>query len=419
MRISLPTTVCTPRTRRPLEVARALMCGALLTACRADAIELPPRDGGLTSIDEDAHPALDSSACADQPDGHACGDERHCVRERCVFNTCGDGVAAGEEECDDGNEVLGDECSPSCKATPATCGDGRLDVGEECDDGNRIGDDACANSCTRNVCGNGRVDPSEECDDHNWVNEDSCSNVCVRHLCRNGVLDPGEECDDGNTNQNDGCTNACKRVTCGDGRAQEQEECDDGNQVDTDACSNDCTANVCGNGRIDPGEACDTTLTASGEPIPDGARCAAGCAGLETDRCGECERREHCTAYQGSDFNLPRFCYDEVPEGVVGVPDWNKRCTDLIRCISRNRCDIGWAIPDAIACYCGRETVVDECFMGINIVGPCVKEWEAATDATPGDYAHVSNLAIDLNLPSGYAYYLAQCHRENCAEECR
>jgi cysteine-rich repeat protein len=405
-----------PHRKLPLRLFAVLLsCGAL-SGCRAEQLELPARDAGAHGLDKDNDPV--SEPCADQPDGFVCGSERHCIDGDCMFNTCGDGVTAGDEECDDGNEVLGDECSPSCAATPVTCGDGRLDEGEECDDGNRIGDDACADSCTRNLCGNGRVDPGEECDDRNWVNEDSCSNTCARHLCRNGVLDPGEECDDGNTNQNDGCTNACELIACGDGAAQEQEECDDGNQVNIDACSNACTANACGNRRIDPGEECDGALNAGGEPIPEGSRCAADCSGLESDQCNECEYREACTNFQGSGFNLPRSCYEEVPEGSE-TPDFNKKCTDLMNCISRNRCDVDAGDLGAIACYCGRDTDIDDCYDGRNIVGPCIAEFEAATDAEHGDYVTVSSNAANLVYPAGYAYFLAQCHRETCLEECR
>jgi cysteine-rich repeat protein len=293
-----------------------------------------------------------------------------------------------------------------------------LDEGDECDDGNLLNEDACANSCTENACGNARIDPKEQCDDGNTHDLDACSNACTRSRCRNGVLDPGEECDDGNTDHNDGCSNACELVRCGDGQATNEEECDDGNRVDADACSNACTVNACNNGRLDPGEACDGGLTAGGEPIAQGSVCNAACDAVESDMCGACEQ-EHCTDYEGSGVDLTAYCYDTVPEGSESITDFNRKCTELIQCIRASECDVGAVLPDAYACYCGRDTTLDECSAGIHIVGPCIAEFEAATDAAPGDYVWVSNYGADTTTPSGFAYYLAQCHRDHCLDVCR
>jgi len=83
---------------------------------------------------------------------------------------CGDGRKSAEEECDDGNVVGGDGCSPTCKVEHgyncfinftdsecssgscpsncfATCGDGIVAQEEECDDGNDFQGDGCFN-CT-------------------------------------------------------------------------------------------------------------------------------------------------------------------------------------------------------------------------------------------------------------------------------
>jgi cysteine-rich repeat protein len=60
------------------------------------------------------------------------------------------------------------------------------------------------------ICGNGVVDPGEECDDGNLIPGDGCSPVCKLEVCGNSILDPGEECDDGNTNNGDGCDEFCK-----------------------------------------------------------------------------------------------------------------------------------------------------------------------------------------------------------------
>jgi cysteine-rich repeat protein len=57
---------------------------------------------------------------------------------------CGDGIVAGDEECDEGelNSELPDACRPDC--TLPVCGDGVLDEGEECDDANAEDFDECS-----------------------------------------------------------------------------------------------------------------------------------------------------------------------------------------------------------------------------------------------------------------------------------
>lgn len=87
-------------------------------------------------------------------------------RQICVETTCGNGVVEpnSTEQCDDGNNVAFDGCSPSCQLEPqcpdgaciARCGDGLLfdfdanndgQPDEECDDGNLEDGDGCASTC--------------------------------------------------------------------------------------------------------------------------------------------------------------------------------------------------------------------------------------------------------------------------------
>jgi cysteine-rich repeat protein len=206
--------------------------------------------------------------------------------------------------------------------------------------------------------------------------------------------------------------------------AEQQEECDDGNRVNTDGCSNVCTGNICGNNRLDPGEACDGPQTADGKPIPDGYLCEKNCAGIKNDSaCRECERRV-CSDYQGAGYDLPKYCYDEVPEeGKGGIGDFNKKCTALIRCIQQNACDVntGLAEPEPIKCYCGKDTSIDECFGQANHqFGPCIPEYEAATGSVKGDYMNVSNNGVALSTPAGVASFLAKCQADvDCRSVCR
>lgn len=82
----------------------------------------------------------------------------------CYVTICGDGIADGDEGCDDGNTIAGDGCGPTCQNEPTfvrtlvdghydpvaqlACGDGLLTRGEECDDGNTLDSDGCSSSCS-------------------------------------------------------------------------------------------------------------------------------------------------------------------------------------------------------------------------------------------------------------------------------
>ena len=111
---------------------------------------------------------------------------------KCIAKRCGDGILAGNEQCDDGNNTSGDGCSATCQIEPGyacvaqatapnsvchktTCGDGVKEGSEECDDGNMKPYDGCSPSCEVEpkcaggtctaVCGDGLKFPSEGCDD--------------------------------------------------------------------------------------------------------------------------------------------------------------------------------------------------------------------------------------------------------------
>jgi cysteine-rich repeat protein len=405
----------------PARIARwavAALAFATITACGDDGDADPGdgpavRDGGPSGTVQDAAPP--SKRCGGDEDGGGieCDADRHCVDGQCMFNTCGDGVRAGGEECDDGNEITGDGCDPACKREPsARCGDAvtQPDDGEECDDGNLYDGDECSNACTENVCGNARIDGDEECDDGDAMDDNECSDLCTENRCRNGRLDVGEECDDGNRIHDDGCTNACMIVICGNGEQEGDEECDDGNQVDTDDCANACTANACGNQRVDPGEACD------GDTVE--YACADDCMSTESDACRPCEDM-HCTTYQGADWVAG--CFEGMP-AVELVPEvdplFAQHCIDAVNCARRTGCGYNPDLPVA-DCYCGSNAVgtVDAC----NIDGPaddapCADEWRTATRAPTN--IEVMQALADITVPSGWVYYLMECDRIHCSDVC-
>lgn len=189
MSVKAETNHASSRGARRRGIAIWLFVCALLAACGDD--EATARNKSITASDASSEqdgaaapgeeePTGPVNPCEDKYRGTSCGKDRICFRRRCVYITCGDGVKSGAEECDDGNEVVGDGCDPSCKLEPTGCGNAIREGDEECDDGNRIDLDACSNSCKKSECGNMRVDGREECDDGNNVNGDGCSNTCKR-----------------------------------------------------------------------------------------------------------------------------------------------------------------------------------------------------------------------------------------------
>jgi cysteine-rich repeat protein len=152
------------------------------------------------------------------------------------------------------NLLMEPSSSPDVKATDVTrflmqdlgwgiCGDGQKQGDEECDDGNAVDMDGCTPSCTPEVCGDGDVNQTiEECDDGNTVAMDGCGPTCKDEVCGDGTVNQAsEKCDDGNQVDGDGCSAACIQEICGDGQKQGAEACDDGNMVAKDGCESDCT----------------------------------------------------------------------------------------------------------------------------------------------------------------------------------
>ena len=135
-------------------------------------------------------------------------------------STCGDGIVAGDEACDDGvNDGKYGGCTSTCDHGPS-CGDGVLqaDAGEQCDDGvNLTPYGGCAPGCKiGGSCGDGVVDSlfGEQCDDGlNTGEYGKCAVGCVLGpRCGDGIVQgPKETCDDGNHASGDGCDANCNK----------------------------------------------------------------------------------------------------------------------------------------------------------------------------------------------------------------
>ena len=177
-------------------------------------------------------PCHNGGTCADGINAFTCTCAPGFGGPTCDATTCGDGIRAGAEQCDDGNLNNSDGCLSTCQA--AVCGDGVVRTGvEQCDDGNTVNGDGCSAACTIEVaCGNGRLDPGEQCDDGNAVNGDGCSATCtVEPRCGDGVVNqPTEVCDRGalNGTVGSGCRADCTLEVGIQLSARIHEHCDPG-----------------------------------------------------------------------------------------------------------------------------------------------------------------------------------------------
>jgi fibro-slime domain-containing protein len=291
-----------------------------------------------------------SASCQIEP-GYACP----AAGQPCVKTwVCGNGHIDPGEVCDDGNAVGGDGCSADCTV---------IESGFTCPNVNGSGGPCVP--APANVCGDGVVAGNEQCDDGNTNSGDGCSSTCAVETgytcltagapctrlayCGNGVVDGSDQCDDGNNTSGDGCSATCKlepgfacvatgsppksvchATVCGDGIKEGFEQCDDGNLIPFDGCSPTCTLEpsckggtctaVCGDGLKFPQEQCDDGNTISG----DG--CSSTCK-LETGTGYTCS---DVTAAPPATLTIPILYRDMLYNGTTvpgpGHPDFQNPC---------------------------------------------------------------------------------------------
>jgi fibro-slime domain-containing protein len=213
-----------------------------------------------------------SADCSKIETGYACDT----VGKACVKTVCGDGRVDGVEACDDGNTKSVDGCALDCTAieTGYEC----KTPGQPCTVKPGWSCAPDGTSCRAAGCGDGIVAGDEECEDGNTGNNDGCSSTCrlesgykcptvgqscVKTVCGDKIVEGTEQCDDGNHDMGDGCSPACANepkctngtcvAVCGDGVIlpnDTNEQCDDGNTRSGDGCSADC--------KSEPGFTCKT-----------------------------------------------------------------------------------------------------------------------------------------------------------------
>ena len=161
-----------------------------------------------------------SSLCATEC-GYLCSRGGSDSADTCR-TTCGDGLLAGHEACDDANTLNGDGCNADCA---------NVETGWTCTN------TSCGQTLCMPVCGDGvRVD-DEQCDDSGLANRDGCSSTCTLE-CGYNCKSEGADC----------------RTTCGVGTVAGNETCDDDNENDGDGSNSSrsierrrgCDGNVVG-----------------------------------------------------------------------------------------------------------------------------------------------------------------------------
>ncbi len=174
-------------------------------------------------------------------DGEACGNERSCWNGLCLSDICGDGAQQVSEECDDGNLVADDGCTPYCKFTCLSTDDTR-----DCSGGDLCSGSATCDDATHTCSGSALPDQTD-CALLDGGGPGWCiKGVCVPAACGDGVSSGDEQCDEGEDNgaPGSGCSIDCLITQCGNGTIEAGEQCDDKNLLDLDGCDDGCRAEI-------------------------------------------------------------------------------------------------------------------------------------------------------------------------------
>lgn len=315
------------------------------------------------------------------------------VAATCTPSVCGDGILHPSEQCDDGNTVAGDCCSPTCTfvaaGTVCRTSAGQCDIAEMCTGNSGVcptdGLAADGTTCNDgNACSQTDACQTGTCIGSNPVvctasTQCHIAGICnpTTGVCSNPQVPEGTACSDGNgCTQTDFCVNGgclgvnpvvcsasdqchvagtCNPTTgvCSNPTAPEGKACSDG-----DACSqtDTCINGICNGANPvvcsasdqchDTGTCNPATGTCSNPKLADGTPCNDGDGCTQTDACqtGACAGGDPvvCTASDqchgtGSCDSLSGKCSNPVlPEGTACND--NDACTKLDAC-SAGKCN--------------------------------------------------------------------------------
>lgn len=192
------------------------------------------------------------------------------LRQAANVGTCGDGTAQLGEECDDGNQLSGDGCTPQCL----------LEI--HCAGGYKIGDRyPAADGCNVCTCTEAGIACTERaCTQTKCFSSDQCGST---EICSVELGDCRFPCPQGAV-----CVQACagvclpKSVTsvCGNSVCETGESAFPGNSADV-YCPQDCQIQgpVCDNKVCEPGEADEYQLGQNGPTLVRRGTCPSDCEG--------------------------------------------------------------------------------------------------------------------------------------------
>jgi fibro-slime domain-containing protein len=284
--------------------------------------------------------------------------------------SCGDGILAGDEFCDDGmdpntgnSDTRSGACNTSCTAR-AYCGDGTRQLpGEACDNGTNTDlyktaaspASVCAPGCKVPAsCGDGVLQASFEQCDKGGQNDDtsygptSCTTACkLGGYCGDGTTQgaEGEACDLGANNGKTwgpaSCGYDCQPgKRCGDGILNDSsEKCDDGamNGSITSHCSVSCTiVPYCGDGDVKAPEQCDWGQF--GTDPPDYGGCSTMCTLGPQCGDGNTDPEEECDDGAGNNSSTYDGCTTKCALG--------PHCGDGVKQSPQESCDNGFNADD-------------------------------------------------------------------------
>jgi len=282
--------------------------------------------------------------------------------KNCSIEFCGDGAENGSEECDDATKVTYREtsgaCGFDCKPAPY-CGDHKVQAfaGEVCDDGVNSGEyGSCTTDCRgfAGYCGDNTKDDGDEyCDTAVKVAYQTAAGGCgfdckeAPH-CGDSVRNGDETCEPPGTAQ---CNSQCQIAAfCGDGIKSPSEDCDYGKfnaapgSVEYGGCDTTCKKGPrCGDMTTQQaaGEECDNGANNSPAANASYDSCTTAC--LRGPRCGDAivqASREACD----NGFNEDTYAYtsDACGAHCTAVP----YCGDGVVESALEQCDNGAANSD-------------------------------------------------------------------------
>ncbi|MES1183489.1 MAG: DUF4215 domain-containing protein [Myxococcales bacterium] len=325
--------------------------------------------------------------------------------------TCGDGIVAGDEFCDDGvnnSDTIGARCNTTCTARNY-CGDGTIQTGEVCDDGTNITvyknppvGSACAPGCKAPAnCGDGSVQPG-----------------------------PGELCDLGsaqNTGAYGGCTAQCKLGGyCGDGAKNGPEACDlgvqNGQTYGSNSCGYDCQPGPhCGDGiPNDDSEECDKGALNGQVGSGCDALCklVPGCGDgkLQTNLGEQCDAGQFASNAYGGCTNMcmvgphcgdgsTQEPYEECDDGAGNSDATYDGCT--------TKCALGPRCGDAVL-----QSMSEDCDNGFNNDDYKYTETSCGEDCTAPPFCGDGKLQPDHELCDEGAANKDDAY-DGCTTECK